>query len=529
MLRSLHDRRVAVLRELSVTRRRPRCGQRHLVRITWLAVGLNTFVNGPGNNQRQFQTDNKTSRGHDGKGRPVSITERVVDFVCSTPDDAFPAEARRQAHRAIMDTVGVALAGSKESSSRIVRETIEGSQGESTVIGSARGAAPGDAALANGTAGHALDYDDVQRSLTGHPSVTVAPAALAIAEAVGASGRDLVNAFLVGFEVECRIGRGMGRSHYARGFHETTTLGTLGAAAAGARLFGLNSEQTAHALGVASSMAGGLRANFGSMTKPLQAGNAARGGVMAAEFARRGFTGGHDILDGSIGFLRTFSPADDADFEVVDGLGEEWEILAPGISVKKYPCCFGTHKAADATLALATEHGIAAADIKRVEVHVPASSVGPDGHIGPLIHDRPQTGLEGKFSMQYVVAASLLDHQLKLATFEDDAVQRPSAQALLAKVTPVANATRHPDADSDEYQAIEIHLTNGQVLSRSVSEARGGAADPLSDDELMEKYRDCASLVLPEAEVTQSANLLSQLDDLGDLRELTALLRGSED
>lgn len=458
----------------------------------------------------------------------MSATERVVSFVVETDGAAIPDEAREYGRRALLDTVGVTLAGVDEPSAELSRRIVqsEGGEGQATVIGSALHAPLGAAALANGTAGHALDYDDVTASMTGHPSIPLAPAVLGVGEVEGASGYDVVSAFVIGFEAECKIGRGLGRSHYARGFHQTTTLGALGSAAASARLMHLNHEQTAHALGIASSMAGGLRANFGSMTKPLQAGNAARGGVMAALLAREGFTGGDEILDGPIGFINAFSPAGDADMEAVDGFGDQWEVISPGISVKKYPCCFVTHRPADATLTLVEQHSLTPEQVDHIEVHVPNGAISSTGHVGPLIHSRPQTGLEGKFSLEYVVAASLFDGKLKFATFEDASVQRPEVQAFLPKVTAVPDADGHPAADSlgGGVNIVEIHTTDGRVLTEALNEPRGGPSSPLSWDELLDKYNDCATRTLSDEAAQRSAELLVDLDEVANVSELTATL-----
>ena len=460
----------------------------------------------------------------------MGATSETVNFIVDLPADAIPDDAREAGRRALLDTIGVTLAGVNEHSSRAVRDLLaadEGANGEgpATVLGTSLRASLAGAALANGTAGHALDYDDVTAHMTGHPSIPLAPAVLAAAEATGASGEDLLAAFIVGFEAECKVGRAMGRSHYARGFHATSTLGALGSAAACARLWRLSHEETAHALGIASSMAGGLRANFGSMTKPLQAGNSARAGVVAAGLARRGFTGGNEILDGPFGFVRAFSPAEDGDIEQVGGFGDPWEVLDPGISVKKYPCCFVSHRAADATIALADEHHIQSDQIERVEVHIPGGQVSPTGGVSAMIHARPTTGLQGKFSMQYVVAAAIHDRELKFATFEDEAVEREELQDLLRRVEPVNDSARHPAAEGDDYQAVELHLRDGSTLTRAVTEARGGPSDPLSWEELATKYRDCAERALGDASIGRSLEMIRDIEAVGSIAELTAELR----
>ena len=458
----------------------------------------------------------------------TDLTLKLAQNSMSFTHDALPYEAVEVARHCFLDWLGVTLAGASEPLTRILLEeaVTAGGNSQATIIGDGRKLSMQQAALINGSAGHALDYDDVTASMTGHPSIPLAPAVLGVGEIEGASGYDVVSAFVIGFEAECKVGRGLGRSHYARGFHQTTTLGALGSAAASARLMHLNHEQTAHALGIASSMAGGLRANFGSMTKPLQAGNAARGGVMAALLAREGFTGGDEILDGPIGFINAFSPAGDADMEAVDGFGDEWEVISPGISVKKYPCCFVTHRPADATLTLVEQHSLTPEMVDHVEVHVPNGAISSTGHVGPLIHSRPQTGLEGKFSLEYVVAASLFDGKLKFATFEDDSVQRPEVQAFLPKVTTVPDADGHPAADSlgGGVNIVEIHTTDGRVLSEALNEPRGGPSSPLSWDELLDKYNDCAIRTLSDEAAQRSAELMVDLDKIGNVRELTKTL-----
>ena len=458
----------------------------------------------------------------------MNATERVVKFICETGGAAIAPEAREFGRRALLDTIGVALAGVDEPAARLARRIVEadGGQAQAAVIGTSMRAPLGAAALANGTAGHALDYDDVTSSVNGHPSIPLVPAVLAVGEAEGASGADVVTAFVVGFEVEGKIGRALGRSHYLRGFHQTTTVGALGAAAAAARLMRLTAEETANALGIAASMSGGMQANFGSMTKPLQAGNAARGGVVAAQLAREGFTGGTDILDGPFGFIGLFAPDSDGDAELIDGFGDPWEVLDPGIAVKKYPCCFVSHRPADAALTLAERHSLTPELVERVVVHVPEGAISPTGNIGPLIHSRPQTGLEGKFSLEYVVAAALFDGELRFANFDDAAVQRPELQAFLSRVT--AQGEEAPRTDDDAlggaYNTIEVHTTDGRVLTETLEEPRGGPAAPLDWDELLAKYRDCATRVLDADSTARTAEMIVSMDELADVRALTAAL-----
>ena len=230
----------------------------------------------------------------------------------------------------------------------MVRE--QGGSTEASVFGHGFGAPAGEAALVNGTSAHALDFDDVNMSMRGHPSVPLLPAVLALGEKIGSSGRELIDAFVLGFEVECKLGRVIGAAHYALGWHATSTLGTLGAAAACARLLRLDMERTQIALGIAASLASGVRQNFGTMTKPLHAGWAARNGVIAATLADRGFTADSAAIEGESGLLHAASGGARLNSRALASLGDPWEIVSPGIGVKLYPCCYATHRAIDAAL-----------------------------------------------------------------------------------------------------------------------------------------------------------------------------------
>jgi 2-methylcitrate dehydratase PrpD len=283
----------------------------------------------------------------------VSVTAEIAQLICEPLE--LPHAALVAGRRAILDTIGVTLAGSHEEAVRILR-TVVAPAGPATLLGCGTSASALDAALLNATAAHALDYDDTHASFRGHPSATIVPAALAAAELMGASGAELITAYVLGLEVAGRVGQSFGTSHAAQGFHSTGTLGVLGAAAASARLLGLDAEASAATLGIAASSAAGLRANFGFMAKPLHAGNSARAGLLAALLAQRGFTATDEILDAPRGFTEIFSPGDGGPVMAGPVLDEQWQVLSPGIAVKKYPCCNRGHRAADAVLTLVHTH-----------------------------------------------------------------------------------------------------------------------------------------------------------------------------
>ncbi|HEX3589734.1 MAG TPA: MmgE/PrpD family protein [Pseudonocardiaceae bacterium] len=455
-------------------------------------------------------------------GRTRSITAGVAAFVSATPSDAIPDAARLAGVRSIVDTIGVLLAGVSEPVVRMVADLVGPATGPATLLGLGRRASAADAALVNATAAHAIDYDDVHSHVRGHPSACVLPAALAAAEHAGRGGAGLLDAYLIGIEVAARVGRGIGPSHAAQGFHSTAILGVLGAAAAASRALGLDAERTAAALGIAASSAGGLRRNFGTMTKPLHAGYAARDGVTAALLGRAGVTAAPDVLDPPGSFVDVYCPGGDADAEAIRDFGNPWEIVDPGMAIKKYPCCNRGHRALDAVLDIVRLHDVRADDVESIEVRMPSGQVDAGGRVGPMTFPRPATGLEAKFSMPYVIAAAVADRGLPLAAFTDDGMRRPVIAALLPRVHPVNRA--------DAQDHVEVVLTtraghrHRSVVRFAGGDPRGG--EPLGWDDVVAKYTDCASTVLTPAAVGRSAALVRLLDSLDDVRELTGMLVG---
>jgi 2-methylcitrate dehydratase PrpD len=438
----------------------------------------------------------------------VSASERIAAFVAGT--ESVPEDAALQAKRALLDTIGCALVGSREEAARVVAGWLGegGGKPEAAVLGRRMRLSAPDVALANGTAAHALDFDDVSRPMRGHPSTVLVPALLALAEANGSSGREVLTAYVVGFEVCARVGRALGESHYARGWHATATAGTVGAAAAAARLLALDAERARNAVGIAASLASGVQANFGSMTKPLHAGWAARNGVTAARLAAGGLTSDAGALDG---FLRAASDA--PDHSALEGLGDPFEITASGIGVKRYPCCYATHRALDATVDLRYTHSLVPLEIEAVRVEVAR------GTLIPLRREPPTTGLEGKFSMEYCIAAALLDGPPGLAAFSDAAVQRPEARDLMARVTVVETdePIEFPIGGRSE---VVLTVRSGGEHRMTVDTPLGDPTRPLSWDDLAAKFRDCAAGVLPDEGIERAIAQLAELETMEDVRVL---------
>jgi 2-methylcitrate dehydratase PrpD len=433
----------------------------------------------------------------------------VAQYACGYDFREAPEELFERAKRAVIDTVAVAIAGRQEPCFTILAQTLgQGTEtGEATVLPTRARTSAAQAALLNGTAGHALDFDDVTDELKGHPSVVLVSALLALAEARGASGRQFLEAYIVGFETACAIARGLPvQPHYLQGWHATATVGVLAAAAAAARLLRLDEARTCHALGIAASMASGSRQNFGTMTKPLHAGLAARDAVIAAQLAANGFTADPEQLEGSLGFFKQYGSNPDLAI-VASSLARPDVLLTQGVSVKKYPCCYGTHRTADATLAVHAR-GVRAADVRSVRVTV------EPGGLQAIIHHTPTTGLQGKFSNEYVVAACLLDGGVKLSTFTDSAVGRAQAQELLRRVV-IQEAETPPFGPSGfehAYATVEVTLFDGTEVRERCDVPRGDGRSPLSSGEIEAKFRDC--LDFAESEWAADA-LLERLQRLG--------------
>ena len=450
----------------------------------------------------------------------MSVTGRLVEFVVKTALDDCPEAVLVQVRRAALDTIGCMLAGASEPVARIVRDVARGEGGAPlcTVVGTSLRTSPTWAALANGAAGHAHDFDDTNFALTGHPSVPLLAAALAAGEAEMAGGAAVALAYVIGFEVDAALGRALNPGHYTRGWHATTSIGSLGAAAAAARVLGLDAGQTVHALGIAASLASGLKENFGSMTKPYHAGHAARNGVLAARLAREGMTAAETALEGRQGYAAAFSGAT-LGAEVFDRLGQRWEILESGIAVKPYPSCALTHSAIDTLLSLRAAHGLTPEQVAGVEVRV--NRVVPD----VLRHERPANGLERKFSMPYCAAVALARGGVELGYFGDGPVD-DDVRRLMERVTMVPDPALPDGLEQQAWTRVTVTLADGRVLAPAVSGARGHPDHPLDDAALRDKFLACAAAVLSRDEAAAVADQIHHLEDIPDIRALTSRLTG---
>jgi 2-methylcitrate dehydratase PrpD len=443
------------------------------------------------------------------------LTQRLAEFVTQTRESDIPAAVLDGARDAIIDTVGCALAGTIEPTAEIAAAWVQqtGARAQSVVWGRELRTSPAEAAFANGIASHALDFDDSLPALHGHPSATMVPAAIAVAEVSRASGAAVLAAYAIGLEVAGKLGRTMGFGHYVRGWHATATIGIFSATAGAARLWKLDTAQLQTAWGLAASQASGLVRNFGTMTKPFHAGHAARNGVLSAWMAQHGFTANTAIFD-EPGFFTTYGQGDGESLEAMLGiLAKPWEVLNPGIYVKRWPCCYCNHRPIGGILELIEKHDIRADEVESVEIGFPRGT--DDALGGP----NPQTGLEGKFSMEYVAAATLLDRKLTLETFTDPMVQRPEARALTAKVRRYRVDDPKTYTSKFGYTDVAIATRRGRFTVRA-ERVSGSPEWPMSTAERKEKFTDCAGRVLGAQGAEKLHDLMWRMQSLSDISGL---------
>ncbi|MBI3042656.1 MAG: MmgE/PrpD family protein [Betaproteobacteria bacterium] len=446
------------------------------------------------------------------------ITEKLARFVTDTPLADIPRDILAGARDALIDTVGVALAGTLEPVAEIAARWVSelGAKPQATVWGQITATSPAEAAFANGLSAHALDFDDSLPSLRGHPSATMVPAALAVAEVTRASGAQVLAAYALGLEIAGKLGRAIGQGHYLQGWHSTATIGAFSATAVAACLWRLDAQRLRIAWGLAASQMSGLVRNFGTMTKPFHAGHAARTGVLSAWMARQGFTADDAIFEGERGVLDTYGGKDGMRLdELAERLGKPWEMTEPGIYVKRWPCCYCNHRPIGGLLELMREHDIEAGEIQGISVGF------PPGADNALVSHSPGTGLEGKFSIEYVAAALVLDGKITLESFTDAMVQRPAVRAMMAKTRRYRIEDRGVYSGVVGYNDVAIETRRGSFQKR-VDRVPGSPAWPMTASDRVEKFLDCAGRVLGQPGSERLLDLLRRCEELADLGELVA-------
>lgn len=460
------------------------------------------------------------------------ITAQAIRFIERTTYKDLPDEALIVGRRCMVDTVGLYLAGSREGSVRILIEDAldQGGRADAPLPGSGMRKVPASlAARVWGTAGHAHDWDDTQVShdpahvygLLTHPSVPPLTAALIIAGMQGkVDGRDLMLAFQVGFEVECKISEWMKPRHYRRGHHTSGTVGTFGAAAAAAKLLGLKGDRLAHALGLAASFAAGIRVNFGTMTKPLHVGRACENGVTAALLAARGFEADPAALDGPWGFFAVMGEGFDAG-KAAEGFGAPLTIVTPGVSIKPYPSGILTHQSMDAMLKLVLDHDLKPEQVERIRFFAGKNIIEPIRY--PIARDH----LQAKFSMPALLAMIVLCRRASHHEFEDAFVAGDAMQDLQAR-TDVINDLEIDALGYDKIRSrIEVITKDGRALVQWADERyRGGPSNPISDAGLDDKFRMCAEGVMDNARQDELLALVRGIDRIADIGHLIRLISG---
>jgi len=459
-----------------------------------------------------------------------SLTAYVAQFVIGTKASAIPADVMRLGKRSVLDGIGLALAGNAAESGHIVRTYLKSlgipTGKGATVIGTSMKVPARFAAFANGIAIHADDYDDTQLAvakdrvygLLTHPTAPALPPVLALGEIGNRSGLDVLAAYQVAVEAETKICEAINPRHYDHGFHSTATIGAIAAAAGASRMMGLNLEQTRRALGIGASQAAGLRENFGTMTKPFHPGRSCESGIVAAEFAKLGWTATPVVLEAGRGFFKAagggYDPA------AIEGrLGNPWTFTFPGVSIKPHPSGSLTHPGMGLMLDLIRKHDIRRDQVVKVKV-------GTNRHMpNALIHHRPQNELQAKFSMEFCMAILLLQRKAGLAEFTDQVVNRPDVRKMIEKV----DFGVHPEAEAAGYEKmttiIDIELADGRKIGGRADFGKGSPANPMSDDELATKFRECAAWgKLPKASADKVVDRVFNLEKLKSIRELTRLL-----
>jgi 2-methylcitrate dehydratase PrpD len=440
----------------------------------------------------------------------------------------LPPDVVELGKKSILDGLGLALAGSRAKTGKLVTQYVESlgcARGKAAVIGTSIKFPLRFAAFANGVAIHADDFDDTQLAvqkdrvygLLVHPTVPVLPAVLGAAEVTLTTGKELMLAYHVGVEIECKIAEAISPRSYEDGFHSTGTCGVFGSAAGSAKMRKFDVAHTICAFGIAASHSAGLRENFGTMTKPFQAGHAAESGIVAADFSQLGWTAADAILEAERGFFHAYGGGYNPD-AYMNKLGKPWTIVNPGVSIKPFPSGSLTHPGMTEMLKLIRANGIQAGEVERVDVGTNHSN------LNALMRHRPTNGLEAKFSMEYCMAVLLVHGKAGLGEFTDAAVNEPAVQEMIKRV----HFYTDPEADAAGYDKmttiINIHLKSGKTISGRADFGKGSPTNPMSYEEVADKFRLCTDYAhWPAAKTREIIDFVRGLENASDMRKLTAL------
>ncbi|HEX4985014.1 MAG TPA: MmgE/PrpD family protein [Burkholderiales bacterium] len=445
----------------------------------------------------------------------LELTKQAAEFASTIRFADLPERCVEAVTLGAVDCVGAMVAGADEEAVRIVASTVPESRDADAVpqIPDGRRLSAPDAALVNGVAAHVLDYDDV--ALSGHPSAVLVPALLAEGHVLDRSGEEVAAAYAAGYEIWALLEALEPGPFHERGFHPTAVLGTVATSAACARLHRLNPDKSIHAVAIGASLASGLVANFGTMTKSLHAGRTAQSGIVAARLAAAGFTGATDVLEHRTGFMRAHSPTSKPELDGTSaGLGKTWRMLEYGVNIKRYPTCYATHRAIDAMIDLAVEHDLAPQKVREIRVRTGTTQS------LMLRNVHPQTGLEAKFSMQFAMASALVARRVGLSELTDEFVRRPDVSRLFDKVV-VTVTEEKSELDFAPDDRVGVVLADGRLIEHPpVAKAKGSWARPLGRSELEEKFIDCAGRRLDRAHCERLLGQLCEIARLRSVREL---------
>ncbi|WP_368653234.1 MmgE/PrpD family protein [Ornithinibacillus sp. 4-3] len=439
------------------------------------------------------------------------MTKKLAELIYMS-DPSQSDKAMEEARLGILDFLASAFPGTTDPNLNIIWDTIVNSDAveQTTVYGKKQKVGQLNAVLYNGYAGHALDFDDVHSGMGGHPSTVILPVLFSLAEVRKCSARDLLKAYIVGIEVAGKVGKALGNIYEHKGFHSTSVIGGIGAAAAGAYLLNLNIEEITNAIGLAATQASGLKIHFGSPTKPLHAGLAAQAGLMAVLLAEKGLKGSEEVFDGPISFFAAYGSGDSIPETAVQNWGEPWQILEPGLQYKPYPCCFATHVAADIILKWKKQNLFSNKDISKINITFP-----PDGDAALIVRN-PKNGYDGRFSMEYVAAVAIIEGNLGVEFFKEQEI-REDIKALMNKVERLYDENAESVSINKDARFTHVEI----ILNNQTTFAEKGFY-PKGTRDIKGKFN---SVISGNEKLKNIPNLVEEMNSVKDLEKLISLFR----
>jgi len=450
----------------------------------------------------------------------MSIARELAHRIKAFRYDDLPDEAVVWAKMAILDTIGVTLAGAGEDCVRILEHVQSPGPGPCQVFGGAVRTNPLDASLINGTASHALDFDDFAITIGGHPSVPLVPALIALGETQKTSGHKVIAAYVAGYETQSRIAKGVNFYHYEKGWHPTATLGIFGTVAASAHLLELNEQQTATALALAVSLASGVKANFGTMTKPLHVGHSVRNGVQAVLLASHGFTSNPKAFEDKQGFFNVFNgPGNFNSERIFDCWANPLDIIDPGLGLKQFPCCGSTHPAISCMLDLVQSKKLKAENVVRINIQTNPR------RLPHTNNSNPKSPLEAKFSMHYAVARALVNGCVTLDHFEGVAFNDLGVRKIMDSISVGEHPEMGTETDNQFGAEVTVTLDSGKIVSARIDNQVGrGPSNPMTKGELWGKFENCAKRTLSQDSIVKVFEMLQNFETVSAITHLTAAM-----